>query len=82
MKILLQDYLQPCILEAKYTFYTNYYIPTDNQSEYISNLPINDPPGFFGLHSNAEIYSAILENKNLSSLVLGLLPRNTDISSP
>ena len=43
--------------------------------EYIENLPMNDPTDVFGLHSNAEISSAIIETNNICDTVLSLLPR-------
>ena len=48
----------------------------DDYKEYIKNLPLNDQTEVFGLHSNAEISSAILETNSVTSTILSLLPRS------
>jgi len=40
-------------------------------------LPINEQAEVFGLHSNAEITSAILETNFICSTILSLLPRTS-----
>ena len=45
--------------------------------DFIRELPINDPTEVFGLHSNAEITSAILETNQICGTILGLLPRTS-----
>jgi dynein heavy chain len=41
----------------------------------VRNFPLNDLTQVFGLHSNAEITSALLETSNVCEVVLSLLPR-------
>jgi dynein heavy chain len=43
--------------------------------EFIDNLPLNDPTEVFGLHSNAEISSQIIETDFICETILSLLPR-------
>ena len=79
--ILLRDFYTPDILDDDYKFSPSgiYYSPKpgelDSFREYIRELPINDPCEVFGLHSNAEISSALIETNTVCSTILALLPR-------
>ncbi|CAD8045721.1 unnamed protein product [Paramecium sonneborni] len=79
LKIYVEDLVNQKTISQDYIFYDIYQIPPQmnlkGYNDYISQLPLNDPPQLFGLHANAEIYSAILETENLSSVILQLLPR-------
>ncbi len=45
------------------------------------NLPRIDVPEIFGLHSNAEISSALMEKNALLATVLDLLPRTVEVGA-
>lgn len=83
IKVLLKDFYSPPILNDEYRFSTatSYYVPTDGPLEsykqYIRDLPLNDPTDIFGLHSNAEISSAIIETNFICTTILSLLPRTS-----
>lgn len=85
LNVVLADFLNPKVLQDQFQFHPNYSIPpTTNLKGYIDQiqtLPITDPPSLFGLHQNAEIYSSILETKQLSTVVLQLLPRSVGLST-
>lgn len=62
--IYVNDLINKDIIEGL-QFYDVYKVPYETSLkgyiDHISNFPISDPPLLFGLHPNAEIYSAILE---------------------
>ncbi|KAM3134228.1 hypothetical protein pb186bvf_013648 [Paramecium bursaria] len=80
--ILLKQFYNEDVLGDRYKLSQNgvYHIPPTGQledyKEYIKNLPLNDQTEVFGLHSNAEISSAILETNSVTSTILSLLPRS------
>lgn len=50
--------------------------------EHISEkLPRFDDPEIFGLHSNAEISSALMEKSLLLKTILSLLPRTVEVGA-
>lgn len=88
IRVILADYYNPEALKPKYHFSESpiYYIPSntgnlENYIEYIRNLPLNDTATIFGMHPNAEIYSAVLEHNMLCQVILTLLPRVTNDSN-
>ncbi|CAD8044294.1 unnamed protein product [Paramecium primaurelia] len=85
LKIYVNDFINSKTIQQDYQFYDIYQIPQQMKlkayMEYISQLPIFDPPQLFGLHQNAEIYSSILETENLSQVILQLLPRTQSDSN-
>ena len=42
-------------------------------------MPLTDVPEIFGLHTNAEISSALMEKNALLKTVLNLLPRTVEV---
>ncbi|CAK86503.1 unnamed protein product (macronuclear) [Paramecium tetraurelia] len=78
LNIYVSDLINKDIVEG-FSFNDVYKVPSEmplkGYIEYIATFPIADPPQLFGLHPNAEIYSAILDTENLSSTILQLLPR-------
>lgn len=84
IKIILKKFYSPDIMLDGFTMTNDevYKIldePTfDSSLEYFKNLPINDGTEVFGLHSNAEISSAIIETNLICQTVLSLLPRNVE----
>jgi dynein heavy chain len=82
IKILLMQFYTPEILKDGYKLSPSgaYYAPPDgafdDYKDYIKSLPLNDPTEVFGLHSNAEISSAIIETNFITGTVLSLLPRS------
>lgn len=81
IKIILSDYYTVEILKDSYRFCNNskYYAPPEGDLnfylEYIKALPLNDPTEVFGLHSNADITSAINDANAMLSIILTILPR-------
>ena len=63
ISVILKNFYTPKALEDDYKFSPsgNYYAPEEGDIEHYKNfiqeLPINDQPEVFGLHSNAEISS-------------------------
>jgi len=82
---MLRDFYTEKILEETYTFCEdgkkyNYFAPPETDMEgYIQflteKMPPTDVPQIFGLHSNAEISSALMEKNGLLKTVLNILPR-------
>lgn len=76
IKIILRDFYTEDILDDAYRFSTNdkYFAPKegplDSYKDYIKELPLNEPAEVFGLHSNAEISSAINETNQLLGTAL------------
>jgi dynein heavy chain len=83
IKVILEDYYTPKILEEAYKFSESgtYHCPEDGPYDkykgYILGLPLYEKPEVFGLHDNAEISAAIHDANKLCDLVLSLLPRST-----
>lgn len=83
IKILLKDYHDERILDEHYKFSQSgiYFAPNEGELpdfvEYINSLPIQETTEIFGLHSNAEISSAIIETELICDTVLSMLPRST-----
>lgn len=73
LNIYVSDLINKDIVDG-FAFNDIYKVPSEmplkGYIEYISGFPIADPPQLFGLHPNAEIYSAILDTENLSSTIL------------
>jgi dynein heavy chain len=49
--------------------------PIQSAIDQIKELPVNDLPEIFGLHTNADITSAINDTNKLLDTVLSLMPR-------
>jgi dynein heavy chain, axonemal len=81
IKTILNDFYTTDILKDDYRFCPNksYFAPPEidlnGYLEYIKTLPLNDPTEVFGLHSNADITSAINDANSMLSIILSLLPR-------
>lgn len=82
IKVILKDFYTDDILDDTYRFSPSgiYYAPPegplDNYKDFIRDLPLNDTAEIFGLHSNAEISSAINETNQLLGTALLLQPRS------
>ncbi|ORC83399.1 dynein heavy chain [Trypanosoma theileri] len=85
---ILSLYLTPLILEDDYVFAPDapeYYAPPFGEYEsyvdYIQNLPLQQPPGVFGLHENADITKDERDAKNLLEATLLTQPRESSDSA-
>lgn len=74
---ILETFYTPKIHDDDYKFSESglYYSPPGNSSllefiEYIKQLPLNDPTEVFGLHTNAEITSNIIETNFICDTIL------------
>lgn len=81
---ILETFYTPKIHDDNYKFSESgiYYAPSGTGTlneylTYIKQLPLNDPTEVFGLHSNAEITSNIIETNFICDTILTLLPRQT-----
>jgi dynein heavy chain len=78
---ILRKFYSPDALEEGYQFSESgtYYIPTDGDLShyraYIEELPQDDLPEVFGLHSNANITYQAQETDKIISTVLSIQPR-------
>jgi len=79
---ILETFYTPKIHDDDYKFSESgiYYAPSgtgtlNDYLTYIKQLPLNDPTEVFGLHSNAEITSNIIETNFICDTILTLLPR-------
>nr|XP_012230662.1 PREDICTED: dynein heavy chain 1, axonemal-like [Linepithema humile] len=89
---LLEDYYNPDVALPDYQFDQQgiyYQLPTtasfDDYVEYIKDLPLNDDPSLFGLHSNADIncaqaeaYICLATLSNIQSKDLGVATANVE----
>ncbi|KAG8347796.1 putative Dynein heavy chain N terminal region 2 domain1 [Trypanosoma vivax] len=85
---ILSIYLNPLILEDDYLFSSetpDYYAPSfgeyNTYVEYIQSLPLQQPPGVFGLHENADITKDERDARNLLEATLMTQPRDSSDSA-
>lgn len=80
--VILKDFYTKDIFKPDYKFSKSgiYYAPEEsditNYFDYINSLPIYDNAEVFGMHSNAEISSNIIETNAICDTILNLLPRS------
>ena len=77
---LLSDYITPRLLDddARFDGAAEYYAPPESHKQsyidFVYDLPTNDNPLVFGLHSNAEITCALNETTEVLGTILSLQP--------
>merc|ERR1719161_1215146 len=83
INFILTDFYTPDILDDKYRYSPSgvYYSPPlgplDSYIAFIKQLPVNQMPEAFGLHSNANLTTAISESMRMLQTANSLQPKNS-----
>eukprot|EP00163_Fabomonas_tropica_P006846 TRINITY_DN1642_c1_g1_i1.p1 TRINITY_DN1642_c1_g1~~TRINITY_DN1642_c1_g1_i1.p1 ORF type:complete len:1696 (+),score=519.30 TRINITY_DN1642_c1_g1_i1:526-5088(+) len=84
---LLDEYYNPSIFKegTKFTSDGVYRVPNGTRlevyTEFVKELPLNDPPALFGMHENADITFATNSSTRFLDTLLLFQPRNSGASS-